>query len=260
MRSVGRTLSVLRALCGVTTGLSLGELAAQVDIPTPSLHRLLAVLCAEGFVTRSPGGRRYFLGPDATLLGNAGTRSSHLFHVPPGPIASASIESGETVFLTEWIDERAICIAIAPSRKPLQLYATLGQRMPLYAAASARVLLADMPDMHAQRRLERQPMRRFTNYTPTTMDKVMDQVRLARRRGFDVCDRALDNDVWAVAAPVRRGSTAITKSITVAAPTTRVRRPHVRESLIGLAIRTADEISHAPTQSARSDGIGSQSA
>lgn len=69
-----RALAVLHALANVTEGLSLQHLATLLEVPTPSMHRLLALLVADGYVVRSSVNRRYFLGPNSPLLNAGGSR------------------------------------------------------------------------------------------------------------------------------------------------------------------------------------------
>ncbi|MDI5940240.1 helix-turn-helix domain-containing protein, partial [Micromonospora sp. DH15] len=63
MQPVVRALQVLQALSGRPDGMTLQELHLALDIPLGSMHRILAVLREQRFVSRSPIDLRYFLGP-----------------------------------------------------------------------------------------------------------------------------------------------------------------------------------------------------
>lgn len=223
MQVVVRALSVLRVLSGERRGLTMGEIAERLDVPLASMHRVLGVLRDERFVTRSPSNRRYFLGPAAReLAGNDASRESPLVK-PHEAVAVASRVTGETVFLSELVGGMVVCLALAESRHPLRLFVRVGQEMPLHAAAAARVLLAGLTSIEARNLLERHaPLTHFTDETPVTVDQVIDHLSLIRTRGFDVCSSELDENVWAVAAPVRSSIDEVVASVTLAAPLHRI--------------------------------------
>lgn len=229
MQVVVRALAVLRTLAPRTEGLSLAALADELGVPAGSMHRMLAVLEAEHFVTRSPSNRRYFLGPAARQLAEENSRRHALLVTPHRALTAAAHASGETVFLTELVGDRAVCVALVESEHPLRMFVRIGQEMPLHAAASARTLLADLDTDDVRRLLATRPLRAFTDETFTEPEQVLDHLAVVRARGYDVCDDELDRGVWAVAAPVRGSTGRVVASATLAAPAYRVADPDRRQ-------------------------------
>ncbi|MDX3107937.1 IclR family transcriptional regulator [Nonomuraea angiospora] len=243
MQVVERALATLRALAPHSEGLSLAELATRLDVPQGSMHRLLAVLEREQFVTRSPSNRRYFLGTAARQLSEINA-SRHATLVTPHPaLTDAGARSGETVFLTELVGDRAVCVALVESQHPLRLFVRIGQDMPLHASAAARVLLAHRDESEAQRLLADRPMTRFTDETPHSVKQVLDHLALVRARGYDVCDEELDPGVWAVSFPVHVSTGRVVASVTLAAPAHRVHDPQVRDNARGVVAAAAAAMS-----------------
>lgn len=225
MQVVVRALQVLQALAATPRGLTLQELHERLDVPVGSMHRMLATLSEHGFVARSPSNRRYFLGPATRQL----TEQNHDGHTalaaPYPALVSAAEDSGETVFLTELVGDRAVCIALVPGQHPLRLFVRIGQEMPLHAAASSRTILAYHNDNDARRLLAGYRLTAFTKDTPTTVDQVLEHLALVRARGYDVCDDELDHGVWAVSAPIFTATERVNTSVTLAAAATRLRDP-----------------------------------
>ena len=131
MQLVRRTVSVLREL-GNTGGMTMQELATRLDVPLPSMHRLLGVLAEEEFVLRTQD-RRYVLGPAALFLAR-GTRA--IEEVARPYMRALAGEVHETVFLTELVGRRAVCVAIVQGSRALRLFVAVGEPMPFHAAAS----------------------------------------------------------------------------------------------------------------------------
>lgn len=230
MQPVVRALSILRTLAAHPEGMSLSGLSGELNVPQGSMHRLLSVLEDEEFVSRSPTNRHFFLGPAARQLSDENARR-HALLVPAHPaLAEAADRSGETVFLTELIGDRAVCVSLVESTHPLRMFVRIGQDMPLHAAASARTLLADLPPEQTRRLLTGRKLTAYTAGTVTDPDELLDMLALIRARGYDVCDDELDRGVWAIAAPVRASTGRVVASVTLAGPSHRVTEPHHRDS------------------------------
>lgn len=142
---VTRALRVIGMLATSRRGMTLQQLHEQLDIPIGSMHRVLAALAEEQYVTRSPINRCYFLGPASTELAAISSGGGGTIVTPPAPMEEAARESGETVFLTELVGLRLICVALVEARHPLRLFVRVGQEMSPHAAASARSVLAFLP-------------------------------------------------------------------------------------------------------------------
>lgn len=250
MQIVVRTLRVLRALADNPQGLTLQELSDELDIPVGSLHRLLAVLSEEEYVGRATSNRRYFLGPAVRELGASVRGAGSILSTPHPALTAAAQESGETVFITELIGERAICVALVEGRRPLRLFVTVGQEMPLHAAASARTVIAELGDEELRKVLSARELTAFTAETPTSIREVMAHLAMVRERGYDICADELDYNVWAVSAPIRRAGGEVFASVTLAAPTDRYRDDGARRTALALvtdaAAHIARDLGHTP--------------
>ena len=250
MQPVVRALSILRVLSTTQRGLTLADIAGRLELPPATAHRLVAVLQGEGFVTRSATNRRYFLGPAARELYQVEQPRESPLVTAHEAIGKAVEVTGETVFLSEVVGDRVVCLALVESSHPLRLFVRIGQEMPLHAAASARVLLAYRSAAEVRRMLDATSFTQFTGGTPRTVDDVMTRLLAIRERGWDVCDSELDTNVWAVSAPVRGSTNAITASVTVAAPAQRMdtadKRERAREAVLAAAAEMAADLGWNP--------------
>jgi DNA-binding IclR family transcriptional regulator len=240
---VVRSLNVLKALAHSTRGLNLAEVSARLEMPVASAHRILAVLESEGFVTRSSTNRRYFLGPASRELGRSSEARQSPLVTAHQAVTDASRATGETVFISELSGNEVVCIALCESTYPLRLFVRVGQVMPLHAAASARVLLAWRDAEEARRALTQQRLVGYTDDTPTSIDEVFRHLQLVRARGFDICESELDENVWAVSAPVRASTDDVVASVTLAAPQQRISTEQERNRAIELIVATASAMS-----------------
>jgi DNA-binding IclR family transcriptional regulator len=238
MHVVVRALSVLTALSDRREGLTLQNLHRNLGIPLGSMHRLLRTLEGEQFVTRSPSTKRYSLGAAALALGYHEQYDPFLVP-PPQAVIDAGRQSGETVFLTRLIDSRVVCVSLVESVHPLRLYVRVGQEMPLHAAASARAVLAYRDPALVEALLTAHRREAFTPGTIREVNQIIDHLAEIRHHGFDVCSSELDDDVWAVAAPVFNADGRVETSVALAAASRRAARPERQAELTRVVLAAA---------------------
>ncbi|WLQ38198.1 IclR family transcriptional regulator [Streptomyces castrisilvae] len=236
-------MRILRVIAAHLRGMSLQQLHEELGIPIGSLHRVMAALVAERYVTRSPSNRRYFIGPAFSELSTMAVTSQGTAVSPPRPMEEVAKESGETVFLTELTGSRLLCVALVEGIHPLRLFVRVGQDMPPHAAASARSILAYQTPETVAMVLREQELTAYTTDTPHTAGHVTAHLVQVRMQGFDVCENELDDDVWAVSAPVFGSTGQTTSSITLAAAGQRMRDPLARTRATESVLRAARALS-----------------
>ncbi|MFI5911842.1 IclR family transcriptional regulator [Dactylosporangium sp. NPDC051541] len=242
MQPVVRTLHVLRAVAFAPNGITLQELSRQLGIPVGSMHRMLKVLATEQFIVRSEASKRYFVGPATRDLVSAGGRAATATTIVHPALSKLGAATGETAFITEFVEHRAVCVSLVTGRHRLRLFVHVGQEMPLHAAASARVLLSDLNDDEAAALLDRRPLLPYTPDTPRTTAEALRRLAVIRQRGYDVCDQELDPGVWAVAAPVRQADGRMCAAVSLASPIGRAPDAPTRNRLTELVLAAAQQI------------------
>jgi IclR family acetate operon transcriptional repressor len=84
VQSVIKALDLLEALAEAGGQLGLSDLAAELALPPPTIHRLVRTLLARSFVRQLPD-RRYALGPALIPLGEAAGALNGAGAEPPDP-------------------------------------------------------------------------------------------------------------------------------------------------------------------------------
>ena len=73
--------------------------------------------------------------------------------------------------------------------------------VPAACTAGGKIMLAFQPDEEV-RRLISEPLERFTEFTKTDPEEVIDDIRMARERGYSIDDRELTVETSGLAVPV----------------------------------------------------------
>lgn len=244
MRVVDRTLQLLEALSADAYGVGVTKLAEQLRDAPSTVHRLLTVLVRHRLVVQNIDSKRYRLGPGVLRLGEAYLRQNPLISVAQPHLADLRSRTSESVFLTEYVNGEAICVATAESPRPLRFFMRVGQRMPYHAAASARAILAFRPQEEAKELLRDEALQRFTETTPTTIDAVLAELGRVRQDGYAACDEEMEVGVTALSVPIRNAAGEAIASLSIVAPEHRLAGA-LREAAVKGLLQQASNISAA---------------
>ncbi|GAB2458241.1 IclR family transcriptional regulator [Nocardioides hungaricus] len=238
MQVVIRAIRLLSAIGEAgPRGLSLTELATTLELPSPTAHRLLKVLVAEGMAYRDPQSLLYFPGEKMVTMARPRPAATLADQIRPH-LRQLSDRFDETVFLTQLVGPRAVCVALAESQRPLRISVEVGREMPLHASVAARVLLAFRDDDLVRDLLDGYQMSAFTPKTPTSTDDVLKRLGVIRNRGYEMSSDELDRNIWAVAVPVWLHD-GVAASLTIVAPVERSVDEEHRAEMLDAARETA---------------------
>jgi IclR family acetate operon transcriptional repressor len=129
----------------------------------------------------------------------------------------------------------------------VKVAATTGQRLPAFATASGRAILAYLPAEAVQRILER-GLPRYTQHTPLTAEQVLDDLCLIREQGFAFSEQEYEEGIDAVAAPILDGSNRPFAAVAIVGPAYRLTRERMLEigpSLARMGSEIAQELALA---------------
>jgi DNA-binding IclR family transcriptional regulator len=247
---VHAVLDVLESL-GESDHLSLAELTRHLGLPKTSVHRVCGTLVERGWLLRDASGV-YSLGIRALGLGAAAAELPIV--VAFRPVAAELLaRHNETVCLALLDGDASLFVAKAETTHPVRLVTAVGSRLPAFAAASGRVLLADLPGEAVEIAYAGRSL-----VTPTGVDLggVLDLLRLlarARDDGFaeNVEETALG--LHCLAVPVRNGRGRALAAMTVCVPTGRIdlaRREVLLTDLRATAARLERDVAWLPTRDA----------
>jgi DNA-binding IclR family transcriptional regulator len=177
-QTLDRGLHVLELLAGRPEGLSVSELAAELDTHRAGIYRLLGPLVAHRLAVRGAGGR-YTLG--LGLLELASAVRSRLQEVAVRELRTLADEVRATTALTiRDGDEAVVAAVLEPSGTAMHIAYRPGLRHPVDRAAPGLAILSAGPPLAGER----------------------PQVALARERGWAVSTGEILPGATGVAAPI----------------------------------------------------------
>lgn len=200
--SVKKAFSILRLLSKSDPGLTLSDLARQLQIGKSTVLGIVSALEEAGAVVRDEATRRYSLGLTLFELGRAVEAGIDLKDIAHPHMEALMEKTGESVFLGTRSGNTVVILDTVESAKDLKITAPVGARIPLLAGAIGKVFLASLPE----ERVRTVKLRRFTSNSITDPQLYLGQVEQARRDGYALDYEEYIQGVRAVAAPLANGN------------------------------------------------------
>ncbi len=203
--AVAKAIAIIRHLNGgPSTGRSLVEIAADLNITKSHCHNVLKTLVAQGWAVFDASRRRYTLAPgllaDVSRLISRGTRPL-LIHEE---LVKLSLAAGVPCVLTR-VDSDNSFVAIDKAEEAAELLVSvpIGHRFPADAPAQMKARLACVDDAAVASELARwRPVAR----TPTTItdrQELKRDIEACRQRGYSTSRGEYTTGVMSLAVAVR---------------------------------------------------------
>jgi DNA-binding IclR family transcriptional regulator len=241
-QSVGRVISILEALSGVTNSATLSELATSIDAPKTSLVGLLSGLTDAGCLERDETGR-YRLGPRFISLAMQVTSGHDLISVARPIMAELAEAAGETAVLGTLAPDQvsAVYLHKVETSSPIRFAVTVGERRELYCTGIGKILLAHFAPRRLQRYLKSTKRQRFTPTTIVGSRALQAELENVRQSGLAFTNDERFTGVSGIAAPIYTGDGTVAAALLIAGPSERLRGDATR--LASIVKASADECS-----------------
>jgi DNA-binding IclR family transcriptional regulator len=198
-------LGVLRSLGDYPQGVSLGQLARDVDVPKSSLHRALAALCRAGFAEHDARGS-YRLGLELVRLAFAHYDQLDRRRVVEPLLKTLAERFSETAHYGELAASEVVYLAkMTPPGRGAQMTSTVGGRNPAHCTGLGKALLAyELPDEAAVAAYVdvRGPLVRRTARTCVETETLVEDFELVRSRGYALDDEESEEGISCIAFPL----------------------------------------------------------
>lgn len=213
VQSLERGLAIIRVFSAKTPSLTVTEIAQMTGLTRAAARRFLLTLVELGYVTTD--GRRYELTPRVLELGY-----SYLSALSFPEVALPHLE--QLVTDAQEASEGAILdggdvvyVVRVPGPALMTISVNVGARMPAFATALGRALLAGLPDDALDRYLAGVKMPALLPRTITDPARLREELMKIREQGYAMVDQELEEGLVALAVPVRDRSRRVVAAINV---------------------------------------------
>lgn len=238
VQSVERAFQILEGVAAAGGVASISQLASDLGLPMPTIHRIMRTLVQLGYV-RQEASRHYSLGPRLIRLGEVtATMLGRWARPHMAPLAQRLGESVNLAILDN--DEVLYVGQVLAAQNSMRMFTEVGRRVPVHATAVGKVMLAEMPEPDVLDILARKGMAAFTARTITKPEDFIAALQQARQFGYATDEGEQETGVRCVAVRVPNAPQPM--AISVSGPTSRM-SDEVVEQAIGPLRSTAEAIS-----------------
>jgi DNA-binding IclR family transcriptional regulator len=213
VRSVQRALDILSLLTDDRPTVSIRDIVEATGLAKTTVIRLVATLEQSGLIWATGNG--YMAGPGLWRWAHL---ARHSWELPPETqrmMRDLAARQRETVNLYVARDIHRVCIAQQESPQPLRHVVHIGDELPLYSGATAKILLRDAGPALLARVAHSSP------YGDGHIKQLQEWIDEATVQGFAVSHGEREEGLSAVAVPIVGRAGTVVAALSLSGPTMR---------------------------------------
>ncbi|MBS4197051.1 IclR family transcriptional regulator [Lederbergia citri] len=234
-QTIERALDIIFSLSEAESNLTVGEIAAKVDIPESTAYRLIQTLEQYGMVERKSVGQIRLGMRILDLARSLQQQLDRELLTIARPIMEELTEKyNETSILCVRSASQVICVQSVETQRMLRLSVEIGKIMPLDRGASGKAILAFE---------QRQTMDQLIKSIPEAKlrQSIEKEIDTIREQGYCLTFGEVDTNIFGLAVPIYDINKRVIASLTVAGPTERWDQEN-GEEFIKAVVSSAHEI------------------
>lgn len=181
-----RTLAILELLGRHRLGLSLTEIARELELPVNSVYRIAATLHNRGYLQRREDDKRFVLTNKLFDLSRPQVREKSLVVCGLEALKWLRAETGETSQLSTSANYKMTVLEQCVSTQPIKVSGTVGMQAPLYSCAPGKAMLAHLPPDELEAFFGAVRLKQFTPTTRATRQSLETDLAAIRERGYSL--------------------------------------------------------------------------
>ena len=240
VQSLERGLSVITAFSDDSRSLTLSEVADRTGLTRAAARRFLLTLRDLEYVESD--GRLFSLRPRILELGY-----SYLSSLPVWEIARPHLEAladkvQETTSASVLDGDDIVFVARVESKRIMSMTLGVGSRLPAWATAMGRVLLADLDPDQLDRYFARVTLAPLNDRTVIDERRLRGIIDDAREQGWTLVDQEVEEGVRSLAVPIRSPEGRAEAAVTVCSHALRVTPDRVMDEFLPLVLETSQRV------------------
>lgn len=223
-----RGLAILQAVAESPRALTVSDLIEELNIPKPTLHRIVSQLEEAGYLQDEPN-RRLTIG--LALKDIAFNVNTNRYATAPrhAILKSLSEEIQETCNCIMLGGDHTIYFDRVEAEWPYRIDLEIGSHLPLHCSASGKLFLAHMPASQRKKLISATPLKRYTERTITDVTYLEEELRRIKDDGIGVDNEEFISGMVAVSVPVFNDQNELCFAVAVHAPSIRKSLSELRQ-------------------------------
>ena len=204
-RTLLRAIDILELLSKSKDGYTLAQLSSMLDSPKSSIFDIMKTLVYKNMVIEDnqSGITKYKIGLQSFLIGSSYLNDTDIVNIAKNDLIDLANRMQATTFMSILDDDMVTYLYKYESEKTIITTANIGSRRSIHSSALGKVMVAFGTDEDLKRAIQRTDFVAYTEYTITSVEKYLDQLKEVRIKGYAKSDREDTLQQVAAAAPIR---------------------------------------------------------
>jgi PcaR/PcaU/PobR family beta-ketoadipate pathway transcriptional regulator len=241
IQSVSRALGILELFDDRRPALTVSDVAELTGLNRATCYRFCQTLRQLGYLEELSD-RRFRPGLKAVSLAHAALSSRELPELAMPYLQRLREDVNETVNMGLLDDTEVVYVARVLSDHLISLRVYVGSRLPAYASSLGRSILAFLPKEEAESIIHRSELKPLTQNTIVRPQRLLQELKKIRERGYALNNQEIANGLRGVAAPVLTDSGEPIAAINISIPHPLKRPEEIEDELAPKVMATACEI------------------
>jgi len=237
-----RAISILDCFSPDKTELGVRELARHLGLSRSTVGRLLTTMHTAGILSQNPTLGAYALGPKVLAWASVYTGALDVRAKALPALKELHRLTRESMTLYILDGNERVCVERIESPEHIRVFVRLGERMPLHAGASGKVLLAFLPAERRDALLKSIPLSRLTPNTIVSRVQLVRELATIRKQGYAVSVGERVLGAASVAAPIYGAEGNVVAALNITGPMPRVTDAKLSE-YVPLVLKATAKIS-----------------
>lgn len=203
--------------------LSLKQIIEKTGLYRSRTMRITGTLVARGYLFFDPVSESYSLGSRLLALGNAFQKNNSLLSIVRPILKDLVEKTGESSTFSIIEADKRVVLAREEGTHAIRYAVQEGQRIPLYAGAASKTLLAFSNEDVLERMIRKNLIQPITKNTITDPALLKKELQKIKKQGFAMSSGENTPEAAAVAAPAFDRSNRLVGVLSVSGPSSRVK-------------------------------------
>ena len=242
MTSLARGLAVIQAFSTQKRQQTISQVSAKTGFSRAAVRRCLYTLMKLGFAGTDDS-HHFFLQPRILALGHSYISSMPLAASAQPVLENVSHVLHESCSIATLEGLDIIYVVRANVTRIMSIDLGVGSRLPAFCTSMGRVLLANLPPEELESFFERVQLRRYTNRTIVSAEKLRQALRLVLRNGYSLVDQELELGLRSMAVPIQNANGKVVAALNVGTHAQRVTIQELQTKFLPQLRSAAQELS-----------------
>ncbi|MBN1629153.1 MAG: IclR family transcriptional regulator [Thermoleophilia bacterium] len=247
VKALDKAIDILDAFTLRRRELSIREIVQATKLNRSTAIRLVANLERRGLLQQAPEKGRYRLGRRLLEMAAIVSSSFALRQAAEAPLAELAQRSGATIILAAWSGDYSLILdkrqGVGDGFAMVPLPGEVGTARPLTYGPIGHVVLATFTPEAVEDFLDRYPLERYTPYSMTDREQLLERLPLIRERGYAIEVNEVVEGLMGIAAPILDSGGEVVGAVAMGFPSTRERDQDFVETAVRDLKQTAAEVS-----------------